>query len=125
MTDDTAVCEDRTMSGRSTLTIVNEQTQELVLRRVIPFKNEPVSKTRAINVAIGQAIVTFANSTMFSDKFNEGADREAGTMEAHFSSYGNYDDEDRSPAYKLDNLEWHDLDSVEIDAITDLFETLE
>lgn len=107
-----------------TLTVVSEETQELVKRVTHRFTNEPPEKSKTINKAIAQAIAAFADSTMFSDDFNEGADKEMGTVEIHYSCHARYDDADHSPAFDLDNLTWHDCDSVEVDAVLELFESL-
>lgn len=112
----------RMMSGRLTLTIVREADQEVIDKPVVVrWKDEPVEKSREINIRLLEAVLRMAKGNLFGEEFNPGANKDTGTVEIHLNSKAKYDDGQQ--AWNIAG-EWDDCDSVEADSLTALLESL-
>jgi hypothetical protein len=114
---------ERTMKGSMSMAFFREQTgQQFGQRLRHKWKNETEAQSRKINATLGQALLDASNGPMFGNEFNVGADKDAGTLEMHFSAHGEYDDGD--DAFSIEGLRWHDLDTVDVVECVKLFEAL-
>lgn len=112
--------ETRTFSGNVSLEIVDEATGKQVKNLHCAFGPETAEQVKAANALLGKAMAAASDGALFGDEFNAGAEK-GKTFRAILTSV--VVGSDGALASSL-NLIFCDLDSVEVNAIQEVWDTI-